>query len=223
MEDGSVVISILGDRKHIAKELEATRKDIEKTEKKLAEKVSAKSGIEASLDEAMKAASATNDKIKALKREYSDLTRVMADKSTSATDYSRAASRQAAITKELQLQTPILKAQDADVDKLHSKYESVSAEVERLTSNLAIAKEKAADLASQEEQAKVGEAVRKQLDKASESAERFQKRMLQIGRSALLYNIFSSSLRNAVSYFGPLRGTGGCVSEKRDQTDSGGK
>lgn len=207
MEDGSVVISILGDRKHIAKELEATRKDIEKTEKKLAEKVSAKSGIEASLDEAMKAASATNDKIKALKREYSDLTRVMADKSTSATDYSRAASRQAAITKELQLQTPILKAQDADVDKLHSKYESVSAEVERLTSNLAIAKEKAADLASQEEQAKVGEAVRKQLDKASESAERFQKRMLQIGRSALLYNIFSSSLRNAVSYFGQLLNT----------------
>lgn len=207
MEDGSVVISILGDRKHIAKELEATRKDIEKTEKKLAEKVSAKSGIEASLDEAMKAASATNDKIKALKREYSDLTRVMADKSTSATDYSRAASRQAAITKELQLQAPILKAQDADVDKLHSKYESVSAEVERLTSNLAIAKEKAADLASQEEQAKVGEAVRKQLDKASESAERFQKRMLQIGRSALLYNIFSSSLRNAVSYFGQLLNT----------------
>ena len=36
MEDGSVVISILGDRKHIAKEMEATRKDIEKTEKKLA-------------------------------------------------------------------------------------------------------------------------------------------------------------------------------------------
>lgn len=207
MEDGSVVISILGDRKHIAKELEATRKDIEKTEKKLAEKVSAKSGIEASLDEAMKAASATNDKIKALKREYSDLTRVMADKSTSATDYSRAASRQAAITKELQFQAPILKAQDADVDKLHSKYESVSAEVERLTSNLAIAKEKAADLASQDEQAKVGDAVRKQLDKASESAERFQKRMLQIGRSALLYNIFSSSLRNAVSYFGQLLNT----------------
>ena len=147
MEDGSVVISILGDRKHIAKEMEATRKDIEKTEKKLAEKVSEKSGIEASLDEAMKAASATNDKIKALKREYNDLNRVMADKNTSAADYGRAVTRQAAITNELQLQTPILKAQDAEADRLHGKYEAASAEVERLTSKLDIAKEKAKDLA----------------------------------------------------------------------------
>lgn len=207
MEDGSVVISILGDRKHIAKEMEATRKDIEKTEKKLAEKVSEKSGIEASLDDAMKAASATNEKIKALKREYNDLNRVMADKNTSAADYGRAVTRQAAITKELQLQTPILKAQDAEADKLHSKYVTVSAEVERLTSNLAIAKEKAKDLASQDEQAKGGEAVRKQLDKASESAERFQKRMLRIGRNALIYNIMSSTLHNAVSYFGQLLNT----------------
>ncbi|MDD6966403.1 MAG: hypothetical protein PUK18_02715 [Firmicutes bacterium] len=207
MEDGSVVISILGDRKHIAKEMEATRKDIEKTEKKLAEKVSEKSGIEASLDDAMKAASATNEKIKALKREYNDLNRVMADKNTSAADYGRAVTRQAAITNELQLQTPILKAQDAEADRLHGKYEAASAEVERLTSKLAIAKEKAKDLASQEEQAKVGDAVRKQLDKASESAERFQKRMLRIGRNALLYNIMSSTLHNAVSYFGQLLNT----------------
>ena len=207
MEDGSVVISILGDRKHIAKEMEATRKDIEKTEKKLAEKVSEKSGIEASLDDAMKAASATNEKIKALKREYNDLNRVMADKNTTAADYGRAVTRQAAITKELQLQIPILKAQDAEADRLHGKYEAASAEVERLTSKLDIAKEKAKDLASQEEQAKVGDAVRKQLDKASESAERFQKRMLRIGRNALLYNIMSSTLHNAVSYFGQLLNT----------------
>lgn len=207
MEDGSVVISILGDRKHIAKEMEATRKDIEKTEKKLAEKVSEKSGIEASLDDAMKAASATNEKIKALKREYNDLNRVMADKNTTAADYGRAVTRQAAITKELQLQTPILKAQDAEADRLHGKYEAASAEVERLTSKLDIAKEKAKDLASQDEQAKVGDAVRKQLDKASESAERFQKRMLRIGRNALLYNIMSSTLHNAVSYFGQLLNT----------------
>lgn len=207
MEDGSVVISILGDRKHIAKEMEATRKDIEKTEKKLAEKVSEKSGIEASLDDAMKAASATNEKIKALKREYNDLNRVMADKNTTAADYGRAVTRQAAITKELQLQTPILKAQDAEADRLHGKYEAASAEVDRLTSKLDIAKEKAKDLASQEEQAKVGDAVRKQLDKASESAERFQKRMLRIGRNALLYNIMSSTLHNAVSYFGQLLNT----------------
>lgn len=207
MEDGSVVISILGDRKHIAKEMEATRKDIEKTEKKLAEKVGEKSGIEASLDDAMKAASATNEKIKALKREYNDLNRVMADKNTTAADYGRAVTRQAAITKELQIQTPILKAQDAEADRLHGKYEAASAEVERLTSKLDIAKEKAKDLASQEEQAKVGDAVRKQLDKASASAERFQKRMLRIGRNALLYNIMSSTLHNAVSYFGQLLST----------------
>ena len=207
MEDGSVVISILGDRKHIAKELEATRKDIEKTEKKLAEKISEKSGIKASLEDAMKTAAATNEKIKALKREYNDLNRVMADKNTTAADYGRAVTRQAAITKELQLQAPILKAQDAEADRLHGKYEAASAEVERLTSKLDIAKEKAKDLASQEEQAKVGDAVRKQLDKASESAERFQKRMLRIGRNALLYNIMSSTLHNAVSYFGQLLNT----------------
>ena len=136
MEDGSVVISILGDRKHIAKELEATRKDIEKTEKKLAEKVSEKSGIESKLEDAMNAAKATSEKIRALKREYRELGAVMGDKNTSAADYGRAASRQAAITKELQMQQPILKAQDADADKLHSRYEAVSVEVEHLTTAL---------------------------------------------------------------------------------------
>lgn len=133
MEDGSIVISILGDRKHIAKELEATRKDIEKTEKKLAEKVSEKSGIESKLEDAMNAAKATSEKIRVLKREYRELGMVMADKNTSAADYGRAASRQAEITRELQMQQPILKAQDADADKLHSRYEAVSAEVEHLT------------------------------------------------------------------------------------------
>lgn len=207
MEDGSVVISILGDRKHIAKELEATRKDIEKTEKKLAEKVSEKSGIESKLEDAMNAAKATSEKIRALKREYRELGAVMGDKNTSAADYGRAASRQAAITKELQMQQPILKAQDADADKLHSRYEAVSVEVEHLTTALETAKEKAEDLTNQEEQAKAGEAVRKQLDRASASAERFQKRMLRIARSALVYNLISSALRNAVSYFGKLLNT----------------
>ena len=207
MEDGSVVISILGDRKHIAKELEATRKDIEKTEKKLAEKVSEKSGIESKLEDAMNAAKATSEKIRALKREYRELGAVMGDKNTSAADYGRAASRQAAITKELQMQQPILKAQDADADKLHSRYEAVSVEVEHLTTALETAKEKAEDLTNQEEQAKAGEAVRKQLDRASASAERFQKRMLRIARSALVYNLISSALRNAVSYFGKLLST----------------
>lgn len=207
MEDGSVVISILGDRKHIAKELEATRKDIEKTEKKLSEKVSEKSGIESKLEDAMNAAKATSDKIKALKREYNQLSRVMANDATPAADYSSAAARQAAITRELDLQRPILKAQDADADKLHAKYEAVSEEVERLTANLSMAKEKVQSLANQDEQAKVGDAVRKQLDKVSASAERFQKRMLRIGRSALVYNLISSTLRNAVSYFGKLLNT----------------
>ena len=207
MEDGSVVISILGDRKHIAKELEATRKDIEKTEKKLAEKVSEKSGIESKLEDAMNAAKATSEKIRALKREYRELGTVMADKNTAAADYGRAASRQAAITKELQMQQPILKAQDADADKLHRRYEAVSAEVEHLTTALETAKGKAEDLTNQEEQAKAGEAVRKQLDRASASAERFQKRMLRIAQSALVYNLISSALRNAVSYFGKLLNT----------------
>lgn len=207
MEDGSVVISILGDRKHIAKELEATRKDIEKTEKKLAEKVSEKSGIESKLEDAMNAAKATSEKIRALKREYRELGAVMGDKNTSAADYGRAASRQAAITRELQMQQPILKAQDADADKLHSRYEAVSAEVEHLTTALETAKGKAEDLANQDKQAKAGEAVRKQLDRASASAERFQKRMLRIARSALVYNLISSALRNAVSYFGKLLNT----------------
>ena len=207
MEDGSVVISILGDRKHIAKELEATRRDIEKAEKKLAEKVSEKSGIEAKLEDAMNAAKSTSDKIKALKREYNELSRVMANDDTSAVDYGRAASRQAAITRELELQRPILKAQDADADRLHAKYTAVSEEIDHMTANLAASKEKAQSLAAQEEQAKVGDAVRKQLDRASTSAERFQKRMLQIGRSVLVYNLLSSALRSAVSYFGDLLNT----------------
>lgn len=207
MEDGSVVISILGDRKHIAKELEATRRDIEKTEKKLAEKVSEKSGIEAKLEDAMNAAKSTSDKIKALKREYNELSRVMANDGTSAADYGRAASRQAAITRELELQRPILKAQDADADRLHAKYTAVAEEIDHMTANLATAKEKAQSLAAQEEQAKVGDAVRKQLDRAATSAERFQKRMLQIGRSVLVYNLLSSALRSAVSYFGELLNT----------------
>ena len=207
MEDGSVVISILGDRKHIAKELEATRRDIEKTEKKLAEKVSEKSGIEAKLEDAMNAAKSTSDKIKALKREYNELSRVMANDSTSAADYGRAASRQAAITRELELQRPILKAQDADADRLHAKYTAVAEEIDHMTANLATSKEKAQSLAAQEEQAKVGDAVRKQLDRAATSAERFQKRMLQIGKSVLVYNLLSSALRSAVSYFGELLNT----------------
>ena len=207
MEDGSVVISILGDRKHIAKELEATRRDIEKTEKKLAEKVSEKSGIEAKLEDAMNAAKSTSDKIKALKREYNELSRVMANDSTSAADYGRAASRQAAITRELELQRPILKAQDADADRLHAKYTAVAEEIDHMTANLAASKEKAQSLAAQEEQAKVGDAVRKQLDRAATSAERFQKRMLQIGKSVLVYNLLSSALRSAVSYFGELLNT----------------
>lgn len=204
MEDGSVVISILGDRKHIAKELENTRKDIEKTEKKLAEKISEKSGIESKLEDATQAAKATADKITVLKREARNLSQIMANSNTSAEDYGIAASRQSSITNELKVQRTILRAQDADADRLHGKYEAASAAVDNLSASLAAAKEQAADLARQDEQAKLGDAVRKQLDKASESAEKFQRRMLRIGQSALVYNLLSSALRNAVSYFGQM-------------------
>lgn len=214
MVDGSVVISIMGDRKHITKELNATRREIEKLESKLAEKVSERSGIEASLDEAMNAATATNEKIRALKREYNDLNRVLANRNLSSAEYSAAVARQAAITKELRIQTPILKQQDAEVDRLHSKYETLSTEINRVTASLDMAKQRAADLSYQDEMATVGDAIRHQLNKVEASVKRFQRRMLRILRNALLYNFITSTLHKAVTYFGQLMN---CSEEYREQ------
>ena len=98
-------------------------------------------------------------------------------------------------------------AQEKEVEKLQKQWASVNTKIDsydrkiqQANADIERSKAKTAELAAQTNSS--GAKMQAAFDKAHNSANRFGKRLLEIAKSALIFNLVSSALRSVVNYMG---------------------
>lgn len=204
MADGKVVIAVDADAKQAQKELDKVTKSIEKIQADLNKSTGEQSGIKAELDAAKASAKQTEDAIRSLKTEASQLTQITSG--TVAVDpaqFIAAQERQAAVTAQLKEQEAALAKQDKAVEALDAKYTRVTDKVIQQTAALDDAKEKAGALTDKITNA--GSASGKMAQaaaKVSESMDRFNRRIGGLFTSALVFSVISKGLSSVRDWLG---------------------
>ena len=204
MADGKVVIAVDADAKQAQKELDKVTKSIEKIQSDLNKSTGEQSGIKAELDAAKAAAKQTEDAIRSLKTEASQLTQITSG--TVAVDpaqFIAAQERQAAVTAQLKEQETALAKQDKAVEALDAKYARVTDKVIQQTAALDDAKENAGALTEQITNA--GSASGKMAQaaaKVAESMDRFNRRIGGLFTRALVFSVISKGLSSVRDWLG---------------------
>lgn len=204
MADGKVVIAVDADAKQAQKELDKVTKSIEKIQADLNKSAGEQSGIKAELDAAKASAKQTEDAIRSLKTEASQLTQITSG--TVAVDpaqFIAAQEQKAAVTAQLKEQEAALAKQDKAVEALDAKYARVTDKVIQQTAALDDAKEKAGALTDKITNA--GSASGKMAQaaaKVSESMDKFNRRIGGLFTRALVFSVISKGLSSVRDWLG---------------------
>ena len=195
--DGEIRFNTRIDNSNVQKDLDRIENEIRKSQESISKNESAKL-----FD--LKQAEALNAKLTEAKRTLegleADLSAAQEAMKPGASyeDYSRA-------SEDLPFLQKAIAAQEKEVAKLQKQWEASDAKVKKYdraiqqaTTDLERNRAKAAELSAQlnPNAAKMHEAF----DKAHNSAQRFGRRLLEIGKSALIFNIVSAGLRVLVQY-----------------------
>ena len=204
MADGKVVIAVDADAKQAQKELDKVTKSIEKIQNNLSKSTGEQSGIKADLDAAKEAAKQTENAIKALKAEASQLTQITSGAvAADPAQYIAAQERQAIVTAQLKEQEAALAKQDMEVEKLDAKYARVTDKVIQQTAALEDAKEKAGALTEQITNAESASGRMAQASaKVAESMDRFNRRVGGLFTRALVFSLISKGLSSLRDWLG---------------------
>ena len=204
MADGKVVIAVDADAKQAQKELDKVTKSIEKIQADLNKSTGEQSGIKAELDAAKASAKQTEDAIRSLKTEASQLTQITSGTvSVDPAQFIAAQERQAAVTAQLKEQEAALAKQDKAVEALDAKYARVTDKVIQQTAALDDAKEKAGALT--DEITNAGSASGKMAQaaaKVAESMDRFNRRIGGLFTRALVFSVISKGLSSVRDWLG---------------------
>lgn len=195
--DGEIRFNTRIDNSNVQKDLNKVESEIRKSQETISKNESAKL-----FD--LKQAEAVNAKLKEAKRTLEGLAADLSaaqeamKPGASYEDYSRASA-------DLPVLQEAVEAQKKEVAKLQKEWESADTKVKKYdhtiqqaTADIERNKARAAELSAQlnPNAAKMHEAF----DKARNSAQKFGKRLWEIGKSALIFNVVSSGLRAVVQY-----------------------
>ena len=204
MADGKVVIAVDADAKQAQKELDKVTKSIEKIQADLNKSAGEQSGIKAELDAAKASAKQTEDAIRSLKTEASQLTQITSG--TVAVDpaqFIAAQEQKAAVTAQLKEQEAALAKQDKAVEALDAKYARVTDKVIQQTAALDDAKEKAGALTDKITNAGSASGKMAQVAaKVSESMDKFNRRIGGLFTRALVFSVISKGLSSVRDWLG---------------------
>lgn len=196
--DGSVIFSCDLDSTKAQKKLSKLRDEISELNSKLEKETGNKMNLEKQLDAASKAAKATEERVKMLRKEVerlNDREWIQKQGFTQNEYQAKVLDRRAAAAAELKEQETLLRTQTKEAKKLSSAYEEASANVDSMTAKLDKAKIAAGEMiANVEQERKEREAENSALAKASQYAARFRDQVKSLARSMLVFSVITAAL-----------------------------
>lgn len=200
MNDGAIVYKSKIDNSGLQKDLNAAKREIQKSQKEVAEAEAAKLPLE-------KQAEASAEKLKVARQELqkykSDLSRIQAvtiNPASSRGDYEKATQLVPGAVSKVESQLAVVDQLDREWQQINGKVEKYNEKIAAANANIQRQKENAADLTKKlsSGSAKIAEAT----EKAQLSAAKFKKRLVSIAGQALVFSLISKALREVVEYTG---------------------
>lgn len=197
MADGSIVFNTKIDNTDVPKELAKVKRDIERSTREISKATSAKLPLEASIERTGKKLDEAAHHVQTLKKELATVNGAMVPGSDP-TEYLEASTRKADLEAQLKRSEREAAGLQKEFDKLVEKADKYDRQIRDATAALEENKAKAAQLHEQmnANNAKISAAF----GKAGDSAKKFGTRLLNIGKSALVFSAIYSGLRAIVSY-----------------------
>lgn len=196
--DGSVIFSCDLDSTKAQKKLSKLRDEISELNSKLEKETGNKMNLEKQLDAASQAAKATEERVKALRKEVerlNDREWIQKQGFTQNEYQTQVLDRRAAAEAELKQQEALLHTQTKEVKTLSAAYEETTANIDSMTVKLDKAKVAAGELiANTEQERREREAENSALAKASQYAARFRDQVKSLARSMLVFSVITAAL-----------------------------
>ena len=196
--DGSVIFSCDLDSTKAQKKLSKLRDKISELNSELEKETGNKLNLEKQLDAASQAAKATEERVKALRKEVerlNDREWIQKQGFTQSEYQAQVLDRRAAAEAELKQQEELLHTQTKEVKTLSAAYEETTANIDSMTVKLDKAKVAAGELiANTEQERREREAENSALAKASQYAARFKDQVKSLARSMLVFSVITAAL-----------------------------
>lgn len=196
--DGSVIFSCDLDSTKVQKKLSKLRDEISELNSKLEKETGNKMNLEKQLDAASQAAKATEERVKALRKEVerlNDREWIQKQGFTQSEYQAQVLDRRAAAEAELKQQEELLHTQTKEVKTLSAAYEETTANIDSMTVKLDKAKVAAGELiANTEQERREREAENSALAKAGQYAARFRDQVKSLARSMLVFSVITAAL-----------------------------
>ena len=196
--DGSVIFSCDLDSTKAQKKLSKLRDKISELNGELEKETGNKLNLEKQLDAASQAAKATEERVKALRKEVERLNNrewIQKQGFTQSEYQTRVLDRRVVAAAELKEQEALLRTQTKEVKTLSTAYEETNANIDTMTENLNKAKVAAGELiANVEQERKEREAENSELAKAGKYAARFNEHVKSLARSMLVFSVITAAL-----------------------------
>lgn len=196
--DGSVIFSCDLDSTKAQKKLSKLRDEISELNSKLEKETGNKMNLEKQLDAASQAAKATEERVKALRKEVerlNDREWIQKQGFTQNEYQTQVLDRRAAAEAELKQQEALLHTQTKKVKTLSAAYEETTANIDSMTVKLDKAKVAAGELiANTEQERREREAENSALAKAGQYAARFRDQVKSLARSMLVFSVITAAL-----------------------------
>lgn len=201
MPDGSITFNTRIDNSEVAKDMKKVEREIDRSYKSIEKSRKAKMPlVEQSKDLSVQLDTAKK-KLEQLKTEMSAVDMAMAP-GAGPDDYATASAARPGIQAELKTCEKEVAALQAEWDRLNDRIDAYDREIQQATAALDENKAKAAKLAATMKSS--GAKMSAAMDKAHASAQRFGRRLLEIGKSALIFSVISAGLRAIVSHTGKM-------------------
>ncbi len=197
MADGEITFQVNLDETKAKRELSKLQESIRKTTDELNAKKEQQSAIEAELKSASAEAKKTEAVIASLKKEildYQEIQNKFGIKNPLGLSEAEAA---------LKEQQAILNQQDSEVKRLYASYEKITDSILKSEGSLQGMQDKVSQIASElKRPTPFLNGMDKQFERAQKSATRFGRRITEIVKSALFFNLISSGLRRISEFIG---------------------
>ena len=196
--DGSVIFSCDLDSTKAQKKLSKLRDKISELNSELEKETGNKLNLEKQLDAASQAAKATEECVKALRKEVerlNDREWIQKQGFTQSEYQAQVLDRRAAAEAELKQQEALLHTQTKEVKTLSAAYEETTANIDSMTVKLDKAKVAVGELiANTEQERREREAENSALAKAGQYAARFRDQVKSLARSMLVFSVITAAL-----------------------------
>lgn len=200
MSDGRIIFNSKIDNSGIEKDLRDLERKIQKSNEAISKAENEKLPLVKQLDEAKKKLDEARSALAGFKADLSDT-----QSATKSQDPAEAMAATAALPEA----RAMVAAQEKEVEKLQQKWATINdrvagydRKIQQANTDIERNKAKAGELAAQLNSG--GVKMQAAFDKARNSANRFGKRLLEIAKGALVFNVVSSVLRGVVNYMGKV-------------------